>query len=159
MVPVPLPPPPSKLPSVAILPFANLNANAAHDHLAEGIVEDVIASLAALREVFVIAADFARMFRGTRPDPLRVGRTLGVRYVVSGSLLRDGDRLVVSVQLSDTLTGETLWGERIEAATREIFDVQDTSSPPSSSGSRPTCVRHRCAKRCASGRRILRRMT
>ncbi|WP_158295552.1 adenylate/guanylate cyclase domain-containing protein [Crenalkalicoccus roseus] len=125
VVPVPLPPPPARLPSVAVLPLENRTGDPARDYLAEGIVEDVIASLAGLHEVFVIAQDSARMFRGQRPDPLRVGRTLGVRFVVTGSLRSTGRGLRVSVQLTETAGGAMLWGDRFDAPQEDIFELQE----------------------------------
>lgn len=124
-VAVPLPPPPTALPSVAVLPLENVLGDPAHDYLAAGVVEDVAASLAGLHEVFVTAPESARMFAGQCATPQRVGRTLGVRYVVTGSMRRADGGFLASVRLSDTLTGEQLWGERIEAADREVFDVQE----------------------------------
>ena len=124
-VPVPLPPPPARLPSIAVLPLENLTRDPADDYLAEGVVEDVISSLAALQEVFVIARDSTRMFLGQRPSPQRVGRTLGVRYVLTGSLRRAGDRAQVAVQLSDAQSGATLWGDRYTAGREDIFALQE----------------------------------
>jgi adenylate cyclase len=124
-VAVPLPPPPARLPSIAVLPLENLTGDPADDYLAEGIVEDVIASLAGLHEVFVIARDSARMFAGQRPAPLRVGRTLGVRFVLTGSMRRSRRGIIVSVQLSDASTGASLWGDRVEVAREEIFELQE----------------------------------
>lgn len=124
-VAVPLPPPPTLLPSVAVLPLENALGDPAQDYLAAGVVDDVAASLAGLHEVFVIAPESARMFAYQSATPQRVGRTLGVRYVVTGSMRRAGGGFLASVRLSDTLTGEQLWGERIEAADREVFDVQE----------------------------------
>lgn len=124
-VAVPLPPPPARLPSIAVLPLENLSRDPEDDYLAEGVVEDVISSLAALQEVFVIARDSTRMFVGQRPTPQRVGRTLGVRYVLTGSLRRAGDRAQVAVQLADAETGATLWGDRYTAGREDIFALQE----------------------------------
>ena len=124
-MPVPLPPPPPRLPSVAVLPLENLTGDPADDYLAAGFVEDVVASLAGLRELFVIAGDSARMFAGQRPAPQRVGRTLGVSFVLTGSMRRSRRGIVVSVQLSDARTGGSLWGDRVEVAREEIFELQE----------------------------------
>ncbi|MCO6416973.1 adenylate/guanylate cyclase domain-containing protein [Siccirubricoccus sp. KC 17139] len=124
-VPVPLPPPPARLPSIAVLPLANVTGEADDDYLAEGICADVIASLAGLHEVFVIAQDSVRMFRSQRLDPLRVGRVMGVRFVATGRLLRVGQGLRVAVDLVDTEVGASIWGERFDIASHEILDVQD----------------------------------
>ena len=124
-VPVPLPPPPARLPSVAVLSLTNLTGDSADDYLAEGMVADIIASLAGLHEVFVIAQDSARAFRAHRPDPRRIGHMLGVQFVVTGQLRRAGVGMRVSIELLDTKTGETLWGDRFEMTAKDILDVQD----------------------------------
>ncbi len=124
-VPVPLPPPPSRLPSVVVLPLANLSGDPADDHLAAGVVEDVTASLAGLHELFVVAPESARMFLGQSPTPQRVARALGVRFAVAGSLRRRDGGFQASLWLMDTETGEQLWTERLDAADRDIFAVQE----------------------------------
>jgi adenylate cyclase len=124
-VPVPLPPPPGLLPSVVVLPLENLGGDAADGYLAAGVVEDVATSLAGLHEVFVVAPETARAFAGQSPTPQRVGRALGVRFVVTGGLRRAGGGLFAQIRLSDAQTGEQIWGERIEAAEREVFDIQE----------------------------------
>lgn len=124
-VEVPLPPAPGHLPSLAVLPLRNLSADPRDEYLATGIVEDVIASLAGLRELFIVAPDSARMFAGQDLTPQRAARTLGVRFVVSGGVRRLGDGLHVLLRLTDGLTGEHLWSERIEAARHEIFHLQE----------------------------------
>jgi adenylate cyclase len=124
-VAVPLAPPPARLPSVAVLPLANLGGDPRDDYLAAGLVEDIAAMLAGLHEVFVIAPETTRMFARQSPTPQRIGRTLGVQFAVLGSMLRARGGLAVSVRLVDTRTGEELWGERIDAPEREILDMQD----------------------------------
>jgi adenylate cyclase len=124
-VPVPVAPPATALPTVAVLPLENLGGGVEDDYLAAGVVEDVAASLAGLHEVFVIAPESARMFIGQSPQPQRVGRVLGVRFAVMGGFHRSGGGFRVSVRLVDTASGEQLWGERIEAAEREVFAVQE----------------------------------
>lgn len=124
-VPVPLAPPPSTLPSVAVLPLINLGGDPRDDYLAAGLVEDVAAMLAGLHELFVIAPETTRMFAGYTPPPQRVGRTLGVQFAMSGTMLRARGGLAVSVRLVDTRSGEELWGERMDAPEREILEMQD----------------------------------
>jgi adenylate cyclase len=124
-VPVPLPPAPATLPSIAVLPFENQGEDPRDDYLASGIVEDVAISLAGLQEVFVIAPDSASLFARQKATPQRIGRTLGVRFVAMGTLRRAGGGIRASVRLVDTQSGEQLWGERFDVAEREIFDVQD----------------------------------
>ncbi|TPG52334.1 hypothetical protein EAH89_18860 [Roseomonas nepalensis] len=123
--PVPIPLAPTQLPSVAVLPLFNLSADPADEYLASGLVEDVVASLSRLGELFVISPDSARMFRGQNPSPQRAARTLGVRFVVSGNLRRAGGGLHASFRLTDGVSGEHLWGERMDVAEHEIFAVQE----------------------------------
>lgn len=122
---VPLAPVPSALPSIAVLPLLNLAGNPQDDYLAAGIAEDIASAMAGLHEVFVVATESARMFAGQRPTPQRVGRTLGVQFIARGNFLRSGGGLFFSMGLFDTRSGEQIWGERIDAAEREILDVQE----------------------------------
>jgi adenylate cyclase len=113
------------LPSIAVLPLQNLGGDPADDYFADGIVEDIIMSLAGLRELFVISRASTIKYRGHPADPSEVGRALGVRYVVFGSVRRS-DRLVrVSIQACDSETRETLWGDTVEVAPGELFELQD----------------------------------
>ncbi|WMT73070.1 adenylate/guanylate cyclase domain-containing protein [Bradyrhizobium sp. Ash2021] len=113
------------LPSIAVLPLQNLGGDPADDYFADGIVEDIIMSLAGLHELFVISRASTIKYRGPPPDPGEVGRALGARYVFFGSVRRS-DRLVrVSIQACDSATGETLWGDAVEVPPGELFDLQD----------------------------------
>lgn len=113
------------LPSIAVLPLQNLGGDPADDYFADGIVEDIIMSLAGLRELFVISRASTIKYRGHPADASEVGRALGVRYVVFGSVRRS-DRLVrVSIQACDSETRETLWGDTVEVAPGELFELQD----------------------------------
>jgi adenylate cyclase len=115
----------SKLPSIAVLPLENVGNDPADDYFCDGCVEDITLSLAGLRELMVISRSSTLVYRGRHPDPREVGRMFGVRYVLSGSLRRSERLVRVSVELCDTTTGATLWGERSEIAPGELFDVQD----------------------------------
>ncbi|MEA2872447.1 MAG: adenylate cyclase [Hyphomicrobiales bacterium] len=115
----------AKLPSIAVLPLQNIGGDPAHDYFCDGCVEDITLSLAGLRELMVISRGSTLAYRGRQPDPREVGRVFGVRYVLSGSLRRSERMVRVSVELSDTNTGTTLWGEKAEVAPGELFDVQD----------------------------------
>jgi adenylate cyclase len=113
------------LPSIAVLPLQNLGGDPADDYFADGIVEDIIMSLAGLHELFVISRASTIKYRGPLPDPGEVGRALGARYVFFGSVRRS-DRLVrVSIQACNSETGETMWGDVVEVAPGELFDLQD----------------------------------
>jgi adenylate cyclase len=113
------------LPSIAVLPLQNLGGDPADDYFADGIVEDIIMSLAGLHELFVISHASTIKYRGRPPDPSEVGRALGVRYVVFGSVRRSDRSVRVSIQACDSRTEETLWGDVVEVAPGELFDLQD----------------------------------
>ena len=113
------------LPSIAVLPLQNLGGDPADDYFADGIVEDIIVSLAGLRELFVISRASTIKYRGSNPDPREVGRSLGARYIVFGSVRRSERLVRVSIQACDSETMETLWGDAVEVAPGELFDLQD----------------------------------
>ncbi len=113
------------LPSIAVLPLQNLGGDPADDYFADGIVEDIIVSLAGLRELMVIARASTLMYRGRQPDPREVGRALGVRYVLMGTVRRSTRLVRVSTQLCDAAGGATLWADQTEVPPGELFDVQD----------------------------------
>lgn len=113
------------LPSIAILPFENLSADPDDDYLADGIVEDIIISLASLREVLVISRASTLMFGRQGVDPQEVGYSLGVRYVLMGSFRRSDRRIMISAQLLETQHGEALWAERFGSPLDGVFDIQD----------------------------------
>lgn len=113
------------LPSIAVLPLQNLAGDPADDYFADGIVEDIIVSLAGLRELFVISRASTIRYRGSSPDPREVGQSLGARYVVFGSVRRSERLVRVSIQACDSETMETLWGDAVEVVPGELFDLQD----------------------------------
>lgn len=117
--------PAGKMPSIAVLPLENIGGDPADDYFCDGCVEDITLSLSGLRELMVISRGSTLAYRGRRSDPREVGRMFGVRYVLSGSLRRSDRSVRVSVELCDTSTGATLWGEKSEVAPGELFDVQD----------------------------------
>jgi adenylate cyclase len=100
--------------SVAVLPLENLSADAKDDHLADGITEDLTTDLSYIPDVFVVARDSARSYKGKAEDVRRIGAELGVRYVVNGSLQRLGDTLRINVQLTSTETGAHVWSDRFD---------------------------------------------
>lgn len=113
------------LPSVAVLPLASAGGVSDDDYFAEGIVEDIVVSLASLRELRVIARASALTIGRRELGPLEAGRALGVRYVLAGRLRRSPQQVRVSVQLYDVLSGTSLWGDRAEVAPDEVFELQD----------------------------------
>lgn len=115
----------AELPSVAVLPFRSAAGDPADAYFADGVIEDVILSLAALRELTVIARESTLTARETARSMREIGRLLGVRYVVSGSVARRGGRIRVHAELAETESGATLWAERDEAPIEGLFDLQD----------------------------------
>jgi TolB-like protein len=111
-------------PSIAVLPFENLSRDPEQDYFADGIVEDIITALSRVRWLFVIARNSSFTFRGRTTDIRQVGRELGVRYVVEGSVRRAANRVLITAQLIDATTGAHLWAERFEGALDDIFELQ-----------------------------------
>jgi adenylate cyclase len=122
---LPSPPDVSPLPSLAVLPLRNLGGDPQDDYFADGVVDDIVVSLANLRELMVVSRSSTLAWRGRDVDPREVSRALGVRYVVHGSVRRAGRHLRVQVELSDAQTGTSLWGDRAETEGGEIFALQD----------------------------------
>jgi adenylate cyclase len=112
-------------PSIAVLPFTNMSGGADQDHIADGIVEDITTELSRFRELFVIARNSSFHYKGRVVDIRRVGRELGVRYVLEGSIRRHRDRLRITVQLVDAATGAHRWAERYDRDVEDIFAVQE----------------------------------
>ena len=120
----PGPPLPDK-PSIAVLPFVNLSGDAEQDYFADGMVEDIITALSHIRWMFVIARNSSFTFKGQSSDVKQIGRELGVRYVLEGSVRRAADRVRITGQLVDAGTGGHLWAERYEGALDNVFALQD----------------------------------
>jgi adenylate cyclase len=111
--------------SIAVLPFISLGAETAGDYFADGLTEDIIAALGRFRELSVMARAAVFAYKSRNPTPSEVGRDLGVRYVVEGSVRRSPERLRVSVSLTDTSRGAVLWSDQYDAELKDIFSVQD----------------------------------
>lgn len=120
----PGPPLPEK-PSIAVLPFANLSGDAEQDYFADGMVEDIITALSHIRWLFVIARNSSFAYRGRAGDVRPIGRELGVRYVLEGSVRRAANRVRITGQLIDAETSGHLWAERYEGALDDVFELQD----------------------------------
>lgn len=112
-------------PSIAALPFVNLSHDADGDYFADGVVEDIILALSRNRWLFVIARNSSFTYKGRAVDVRQVGRELGVRYVLEGSIRKIGSKVRITGQLVDATSGMHLWGERFEGAYDDIFDLQD----------------------------------
>lgn len=113
------------LPSIAVLPLQNLGGDPADDYFADGIVEDIVLSLAGLRELFVISRASTIRYRGSPPDPQEIGRVLGARYIAYGSVRRSDRSVRVSIETCDSQTRQTVWGDTVEVPLGELFDLQD----------------------------------
>ena len=118
------PPLPDK-PSIAVLPFLNLSADATQAYFSDGITNDIITELARFRSMFVIARHSSFAYRGQAVGVQRIGRELGVHYVVAGSVGRVADRIRVSAELVDAETGHHLWADRYDRSLAEILAVRD----------------------------------
>lgn len=114
------------VPSVAVLQFDNLSDDSGQDHLAKGISEDLITNLSKDPDFFVIARNSSFVFSEKPVDIKRVGRELGVRYVVEGSVRRSSNTIRVTAQLIDAVSGRHIWAERYDRPLEEIFDIQDS---------------------------------
>ena len=113
------------VPSIAVMPFENLGSDPGDMYFAEGIIEDIILSLGALHDILVIARGATLGWGGGRHDPCVVGRILGVRYVMSGTLQHAGGGLRLTVALRETSEGDAIWTDKFDIATRELFALQD----------------------------------
>jgi adenylate cyclase len=112
-------------PSMAVLPFANLSGDPEQEYLADGITEEILTALAKVRWFFVIAGSSSFTFKGRAVDAKQVGRDLGVRYVLEGSIRKAGNRLRITGQLIEAETGNHLWADRYEGLLEDVFDLQD----------------------------------
>lgn len=112
-------------PSIAVLSFTNMSGDTSQEYLSDGIIEDVITELSRFSELFVIARNSSFQYKGKSIDVRQVGRELGVRYVLEGSIRRDGDRIRLAAQLIDAVTGAHRWAERYDRTLTDVFSLQD----------------------------------
>jgi TolB-like protein/tetratricopeptide (TPR) repeat protein len=112
-------------PSIAVLPFANLGSDPEQEYFADGVVEDITMALSRFHWLFVIARNSSFTYKGRAVDVKQVGRELGVRYVLEGSVRKAGNRMRIAGQLIDAETGAHLWADRFEGALEDMFDLQD----------------------------------
>ncbi len=112
-------------PSIAVLPFSNLSSDPEQDFFADGMTEDVITLLSTVPDLFVIARNSTFEYKGKSPDVHEVATALGVRYVLEGAVRKMGNRIRVTAQLVDALSGNQIWGERYDRDLDDIFAVQD----------------------------------
>jgi TolB-like protein len=112
-------------PSIAVLPFQNMSGDPEQEYFADGVVEEIITALSRFRHLFVIARNSTFTYKGRAVDVKQVGRELGVRYVLEGSVRKSGDRVRITGQLVDVSTGAHLWADRFDGTLGDIFDLQD----------------------------------
>ena len=111
--------------SIVVLPFENLSGDKEQDYFADGIVEDIITALSRFKSLFVIARNSSFAYKGKAVDAKQVGRELGVRYVLEGSVRKAGERLRITGQLVDATTGAQLWAEKFDGPMADVFELQD----------------------------------
>jgi TolB-like protein len=112
-------------PSIAVLPFVNMSGDPEQDYFADGMVDEITTALSRLRWLFVIARNSSFTYKGRAVDVKQVGRELGVRYVLEGSVRKSASRVRIIGQLIDTSTGAHIWADRFEGVIEDIFDLQD----------------------------------
>ncbi|MEH2558629.1 TolB-like protein/tetratricopeptide (TPR) repeat protein [Bradyrhizobium algeriense] len=112
-------------PSVAVLPFTNLSSDPEQEYFADGMVEDIITGLSRSKSLFVIARNSSFTYKGKAVDIKQIGRELGVRYVLEGSVRKAGKQVRVTAQLIDAADGGNVWADRFEGHLEDIFDLQD----------------------------------
>ena len=119
--PTPLP----DKPSIAVLPFQNMSGDPEQEYFVDGMVEEIITALSRIRWLFVIARNSTFIYKGQAVDVKQVGRELGVRYVLEGSVRKGGNRVRITGQLIDAITGTHLWADRFDGSLEDVFDLQD----------------------------------
>jgi TolB-like protein/Tfp pilus assembly protein PilF len=112
-------------PSIAVLPFTNMSGDPEQEYFSDGMVEEIITALSRMRSLFVVARNSSFYYKGRPISMKQVGRELGVRYVLEGSVRKAANRLRITGQLIDTETGAHLWADRFDGDMEDIFDLQD----------------------------------
>jgi adenylate cyclase len=137
----PLAVPQSSRPSVVVLPFDNLSGEADQAYFADAVVEEITATLSRIKDFFVIARNSAFAYKGRSIDVRQVGKELGVRYVVEGSVRRVGERVRITTQLVETETGNHIWSTKVDGAVSDLFDLQDKVAAEVASAIQPSIRR------------------
>jgi TolB-like protein/class 3 adenylate cyclase len=112
-------------PSIAVLPFQNMSGDPEQEYFADGMVEEIITALSRIRWLFVIARNSTFTYKGKSADVKQVGRQLGVRYVLEGSVRKGGNRVRITAQLIEAETGAHLWADRFDGSLEDVFNLQD----------------------------------
>jgi len=120
-IPLPLP----DKPSIAVLPFQNLSGDPEQEYFTDGMVEDITTALSRIGWLFVIARNSSFTYKGKTVDVKQVGHELGVRYVLEGSVRKDGSRVRITGQLIDATTGGHIWADRFDGTLEDVFELQD----------------------------------
>jgi len=123
--PTAAPPPLPDKPSIAVLPFQNISGELEQEYFVDGMVEEIITALSRIRWLFVIARNSSFTYKGQAVDVKQVGRELGVRYVLEGSVRKAGPRMRIAAQLIDATSGAHLWADRFDGSLEDVFDLQD----------------------------------
>ena len=124
-VPSPIPPAILDRPSIAVLPIANLTGDPGQEYFADGMVDDILSALSRVPWLFVIARQSSFIYKTRAADMIQIGRELGVRYAVEGTVRKSGTRVRITAQLIETETGAHIWADRYEGDLRDIFALQD----------------------------------
>jgi len=117
--------PPKDKMSIAVLPLANIGGNAEQDYFSDGITEDITTELSRMPNLFVISRYSTLRYKKQNPDPLKIGHELGVRYILDGSVQRNGQDVRITINLTDTRTQQQVWAERHQGTLDDIFSLQD----------------------------------
>ena len=137
-----LPALPSNRPSVAVLPFDNMSGEADQAYFADAVVEEITNTLSRVKDFFVIARNSAFAYKGRAATDVRqIGRELGVRYIVEGSVRRVGERVRITAQLVEAETGNHIWSNKIDGAVGDLFDLQDRMAAEVASAIQPSIRR------------------
>lgn len=124
-MPLPTAPPTPDAPSVVVLPFQNLSGDPEQEYFSDGIVEEITTALSRFRSLFVIARNSAFTYKGRAVDVRQVGRELGVRYLLEGSVRKAANRVRITGQLIDTASATHIWADRFDGSPEDIFELQD----------------------------------
>src|SRR5262249_31806488 len=124
-VPLAANPPLPDNPSIAVLPFQNMSGDPEQEYFVDGMVEEIITALSRIRWLFVIARNSSFTYKGQAIEVKRVGRELGVRYVLEGSVRKSGGRVRITAELIDAETDAHLWADRFDGSLEDVFDLQD----------------------------------
>ena len=158
----PLPHAPPDRPSIAVLPFDNLSGDREQEYFADGIVEEIITGLSRIKWLFVISRNSTFIYKGKPVDVKTVGRELGVRYVLEGSVRRSGDHVRVTGQLIETETAAHVWADRYDGTLGDIFTLQDEMTMSVIGAVEPTLAQGRsraCPAQAARQPRCLRSLS